>query len=194
MNIDRAIYLVGFSGSGKSTIAKLAAEILGCPAHDLDDIIVERAGMSIPEIFEKEGESGFRRREAEALGALGGAGAGVIATGGGAMAAAENRAAMAAHGWVIFLEARPETLLERLERHRKELGAAAIRPLLDRDRPLDHIRALKESRQSAYSLADWTIHTDRLTAMEVAREVIHAAELLEESARGGSGAGAKEGP
>lgn len=179
MNIHRAIYLVGFSGSGKSTIAKLTAGILGCAAHDLDDMIVERAGMSIPEIFETEGESGFRRREAEALRSLAGTGASVVATGGGAMVAPENRETMAANGWIIFLEARPETLLNRVERHRTESGAAAIRPLLERESPLDHIRALKESRQSAYSLADWTIHTDRLTPLEVAREVIHAANLLE---------------
>jgi shikimate kinase len=80
---QRAIYLVGFSGSGKSTTAKLIGEKLHCPAYDLDDMIVERSGMPIPSIFQKEGESGFRLRESEALRSLSNSGPCVIATGGG---------------------------------------------------------------------------------------------------------------
>lgn len=181
MSTARAIYLVGFSGSGKSTIAKLIGQKLECPAYDLDDIIVESSGMSIPVIFQKEGEAGFRLRESEALRSLSESGQCVIATGGGTVVSVENRRFMAGKGWVIFLEGRPQTLLARVQRHLKESGEAAVRPMLDAAYPLDQIRALKHSRQSAYALADWTIHTDRLTPDQVADEVIRAAGLLDRS-------------
>ena len=175
----RAIYLVGFSGSGKSTIAKLIGDMLRWPSYDLDDIIVERSGMTIPVIFQKEGESGFRLRESEALRSLSNSGQCVIATGGGTIVSPENRRFMESKGWIVFLEGRPQTLLTRVQQHLKESGAAAIRPMLDAVYPLDQIRALKHSRQSAYALADWTVHTDRLTPEQVAAEVIRAAHLLE---------------
>jgi 3-dehydroquinate synthetase/shikimate kinase len=181
VSVGRAIYLVGFSGSGKSTIAKLIGETLRCPAYDLDDLIVECSGMSIPVIFKKEGEAGFRVREAEALRSVSNSGPCVVATGGGTVIPAENRIFMASKGWVIFLEGRPQTLLNRVQQQLKETGPAAIRPMLDAVYPLDQVRALKHSRQSAYALADWTIHTDRLSAEQVAAEVIRAAELLENS-------------
>jgi 3-dehydroquinate synthetase/shikimate kinase len=178
---ERAIYLVGFSGSGKSTIAKLIGRMLQRPAYDLDDIIVERSGMTIPVIFQKEGEAGFRLRESEALRSLSNSGQCVIATGGGTIVSPENRRFMEGKGWIIFLEGRPQTLLSRVQQHLKESGTAAIRPMLDAVYPLDQIRALKHSRQSAYALSDWTIHTDRLAPEQVAAEVIRAADLLEHS-------------
>ena len=179
MKKGRAIYLVGFSGSGKSTIAKLIGEMLQWPAYDLDQIIVERSGMTIPVIFQKEGEPGFRVREAEALRSVSSSGPCIVATGGGAVVPSENRLFMANKGWVIFLEGRPHTLLSRIQQQLKESGVSAVRPMLDAVYPLDQVRALKHSRQSAYALADWTIHTDRLTTEQVAAEVIRAAELLE---------------
>jgi shikimate kinase len=181
MKTQRAIYLVGFSGSGKSTIAKLIGSMLQCPAYDLDDIIVETSGMNIPEIFQKEGESGFRRRESEALRSLSNSGQCVIATGGGTVVSPENRRFMESKGWIVFLEGRPETLLARLQQHLKDSGTTAVRPLLDAANPLDQLLALKHSRQSVYALADWTVHTDRLTPEQVAAEVVRAAELLDQS-------------
>jgi 3-dehydroquinate synthase len=177
----RAIYLVGFSGSGKSTMAKLIGEKLRWPAYDLDELIVERSGMTIPVIFQKEGESGFRLREAEVLRSVSNAGPCVVATGGGTVVQPENRLFMASKGWIIFLEGRPQTLLTRIQQQLKDSGPRAIRPMLDAVYPLDQVRALKHSRQSAYALADWTIHTDRLTMEQVVAEVIRAADLLEDS-------------
>src|ERR1700691_229251 len=109
--MPRGIYLVGFSGSGKSTIAKLIGEKLRWPAFDLDDVILERSGITIPVIFEQEGESGFRLREAEALRSVSNHGSFVVATGGGTMVQPENQTFMASKGWIICLEARPQTLL-----------------------------------------------------------------------------------
>jgi len=173
----RGIFLIGFSGTGKSTIARLVAGKLGWPVHDLDDVIVERCGMTIPAIFQLEGEEGFRLREAEALQALSAGERFVIATGGGAAMRAENRRLMASRGWVVSLEGRPETLARRIRL--QESNPGATRPLLDAADPLDRIRSLKQSRQAVYVLADWTVHTDRLGPEQVAAEVLRAVELLE---------------
>ncbi len=180
MNNGRAIYLVGFSGSGKSTIAKLLGEKYNWPSYDLDELIVQRSGMTIPVIFQREGEPGFRVREAEALRAVSNAGPCVVATGGGTVIQPENRGFMASKGWIVCLEGRPEILLARIQAQLKT-DAGAIRPMLDAVYPLDQVRALKRARQSAYSLADWIIQTDRLTSEQVAQEVMRAAELLEHS-------------
>jgi len=129
-------------------------------------------------IFEREGEPGFRSREAEALRAVSNSGPFVVATGGGTPVRAENRQFMSSKGWIVCLEGRPEILLARIQRQLKESDPTAIRPMLDAVYPLDQVRALKNTRQSLYALADWTVHTDRLTLQEVAEEVIRAAEML----------------
>jgi len=175
----RGIYLIGFSGSGKSTIAQLVADQLGCPMFDLDQVIIERSGMTIPVIFQKEGETSFRLREAEALGAVSGSAPFVVACGGGAAVRVENRRLMASKGWIITLEGRPEALNARIQRQLQLAAPDAIRPMLDAVYPLDQIRALKHSRQSSYALADWTVHTDRLNPEQVAAEVVRAVKLLE---------------
>lgn len=178
---QRGIFLVGFSGTGKSTVARLVGARLGWPVHDVDAVVVERGGLTIPEIFEQEGETGFRRREAEALAAVSASPPFVVATGGGAVLSEANRRLMASRGWVVALEGRPETLHARLARHRRQAEPDAVRPLLDAGDPLERVRTLKESRQPVYALADWTVHTDRLTPEQVAAEVLRARELLDET-------------
>ena len=178
----RGIYLVGFSGTGKSTVARIVGARLGWKVFDLDHVIAQKAGMTIPLIFSREGEPGFRVREAEALRDVSVDGAFVVATGGGAAVRAENRRVMASRGWVITLEGRPEALHARIQRQLKNADPDAIRPMLDAVYPLDHVRALKHTRQPVYALSDWTVHTDRLTPDQVAAEVIRARDLLEETA------------
>src|SRR5438270_2773174 len=144
-------------------------------------MIIERSGMSILDIFNQEGEQGFRARETDALIAASNAGAFVIATGGGTVVRAENRNLMTSNGWIILLEAQPPILYSRIQQQLKGSGPSAIRPPLDVVYPLDQIRSLKHTRQPAYGLADWTVHTDRLTEEQVVDEVIRAVEILENS-------------
>ena len=139
---------------------------------DMDDEIVARAGSPIPEIFRGEGEPGFRAREKELLNEVSGRKRLIVSTGGGAPLDPGNRAAMAKSGVVVCLEAKPEFLYERLKRHLEDESKGQVRPLLEGDDPRKRIEALKEYRQPFYATADWTVHTDDLTADEVVREVI----------------------
>jgi shikimate kinase len=174
----QSIYLIGFSGAGKSTIARLVGARLGWQAYDLDRIIVERSGMDIPTIFEREGEDGFRARETAALHSVAGLSPCVVATGGGAPLRKENRRLMAGAGWVFTLEGRTANLLARIQRQREQEAPDAVRPLLAAGDPLAQARALKASRQPIYALADWTVHTDRLSPEQVADEIVRALAIL----------------
>jgi shikimate kinase len=174
----RHIYLIGFSGTGKSTVAGLIAAQLGLVAHDIDQLIVTQSGMAIAAIFADEGEAGFRERESAALLTVAAEPPAVVATGGGAVLRDENRALMAASGWVIALEARPETIRRRIEAQLQQQVPDAVRPLLSAADPLAQARVLKQQRQPLYALADWTIHTDRLSPPQVVAEVVRAVALL----------------
>jgi shikimate kinase len=178
----RGIFLIGFSGTGKSTVAVLVGARLGWPVFDLDEVIAERAGLSVPALFEREGEAGFRLRESEALRSVSSEGPFVVATGGGAAVGAENRRLMGERGWIVALEGRPETLLRRIQRQLQRGAPDGVRPLLGSADPLEQVRALKHDRQSVYALSDWTVHTDRLSPEQVVEEVVRARSLLEASA------------
>ena len=117
------IYLVGLMGAGKTTIGRVLARRLGWQFVDSDHEIVSRTGVSIPTIFEIEGESGFRRRECQVIEDLTAARHLVMATGGGVVLAAENRLRLMENGFVVFLAVSPRQLHERT-RHDKN------RPLL----------------------------------------------------------------
>ncbi|MGN6813972.1 MAG: type I 3-dehydroquinate dehydratase [Thermomicrobiales bacterium] len=178
----RIIYLTGFSGAGKSSVGEALAARLNRPLRDLDDAIVARVGRPIPAIFTEDGESAFRQYETAALRALAAeesATAPIVATGGGAVLAADNRDLMFATGWVICLEARPETIYQRVSAHRQAGTARAVRPLLDDAVQLGRIRALKDARQPVYAHAHWTVHTDTLSPDQIAEEIAHAIALLE---------------
>ncbi len=178
----RTIYLTGFSGTGKSTVARHLAARLGVRIYDVDAAIVERAGRPIADIFANDGEPAFRTLEAHALGLLtvdARAGGGIIATGGGVPLAEANRRLMFENGWVICLEARPETIHQRVHAQLRTDGQAGVRPLLDDPDALGRIQSLKTARQFVYSLAHWTIHTDRFPPERVADEIVRAVALLE---------------
>ena len=159
------ITLTGFMGSGKTTVGKVLADFLGCPFMDLDDLIVKKAGKSIPEIFAQDGEPAFRQLEARLLrqtvekyteNTV------VLALGGGAVTAPASAALLHEKSVCIYLRATLETLLARLE------GETAGRPLADASLA-DRLAA----REPLYEeTAHVVIDTDGLTPEEVADEII----------------------
>ncbi len=166
------IVLIGFSTTGKSQVGWKLAQRLGWAFVDTDVWICGMAGKSIPEIFAEEGEAYFRELERQALDEALARSRTVIATGGGAVVDPANRELMARRSWVILLEARPETILQRLRA--VDAGSAVpTRPLLAGEDPLQRIVALKRQRQPLYErLADRTVHTDDRTPEEVLEAVL----------------------
>ena len=168
-------------------MARLAGARLGLRPRDLDDEIAAAAGMPVADIFAREGEPAFRSQEAAALGTVAAQAGQVVATGGGIVVSPGNRALMRATGWVVCLEARPETLHARLADALSQARASggdrrSVRPLLAdalSPDPLERIRTLKASRQPFYAEAHWTIHTDALPPDLVAGEVARAVAILE---------------
>ncbi|MBI5948867.1 MAG: 3-dehydroquinate synthase [Chloroflexi bacterium] len=159
---SRAIFLIGLSGSGKSTAGRILAERLGWAFADTDAMIEAAAGRSIPEIFRDEGEARFREREVAALREVRGRDGIVVATGGGAPTTAAGRAAIAS-GLVVWLDVTPEEAVRRLQ---SDPGTEA-RPLLEGD-ALARLRALDEARRPIYERADAHVDVDSRPPEEVA--------------------------
>ncbi len=99
----KSVYLCGFMGCGKSTVGKILAEKLGCGFYDMDEYIVEREKMKIPQIFAEKGEKYFRETETAVIGELAGMG-GIIACGGGAMLKKENASIASENGVIIYID------------------------------------------------------------------------------------------
>lgn len=138
--------LIGMMGSGKSTVGRLLARALQRPFFDTDTLVELKAGKLIRQIFESEGEAGFRRLEAGAVAEVMAGENQIVATGGGAVLHPENRDALRRGGLVFWLDAEPEELYRRAMRQ----GAAA-RPLLQGPDPLATLRNLRAERAPAYS-------------------------------------------
>ena len=181
MKSDRRItnlIITGFSGTGKSLVAKEVASILDWDYLDTDEEIVRQTGKPIAEIFRHNGESAFRELEGEAIRKACQQKQLVIAIGGGAIVDPQNYELLSQTGLIICLEAKPETIYERLFREAARSPGTEVRPLLTVDNPLERIRQLKANRQSYYAKADWTIHTDCLSVREVAEEIKRAWRLF----------------
>jgi shikimate kinase/3-dehydroquinate synthase len=168
------IVLIGFSGTGKSTAARLLSERLGWTWVDTDDEIERRWGTTIPAIFRDHGEAQFRASEREALvQAMGRAGV-VVATGGGAVVADDAwgpEVLGRTDTLVIALDASPETALTRLQMQAAAEGDAVERPMLAGDDPLGRIRALKCAREAAYGRAHLSVSTDNSSVDAIADEL-----------------------
>ena len=145
--VPDSIFLCGLSGSGKSTVAPLLARLRGCVALDTDAMIVAEAGTTIVEIFAREGEPGFREREARAVKAACEHPGAVVALGGGALERDDSFDSVRAAGVLIFLDASDEVLASRLDR-----GNAEIRPLLAQPGALAEMRARRLARFEHASL------------------------------------------
>jgi len=172
------IFVTGFSGTGKTTTGKEVARLLGWRFVDTDDEIVVSAGKAIEDIFSQDGETAFRKLESETLATVARNSRQVISTGGGIIMDETNRRVMESNGVVVLLEGRPETIFRRLEgQTAKESDGIATRPMLHADDALNRVRSLKEQRQFNYTLAHWTVHTDHLTPLEAASEVVRGWKL-----------------
>jgi 3-dehydroquinate synthase len=163
------LFLTGSSGTGKSTVAALAAKALGWQAIDTDALVEEQAGRPITEIFARDGEARFRELERGAIARAAAMENVVVATGGGAVLAIENRRAMADGGFVVCLDARAATIASRL---RENEGSE--RPLLAGGDPLARITELKSQRMRYYALADATVDTEGRKPKQVAGACVDA--------------------
>jgi len=155
MQDSRNIFLVGLMGAGKTTVARQLARRLGKTFYDTDHEIERRTGVRVQVIFEIEGEPGFRARETQMVDSLTALQDVVLGTGGGVVLKPENRALLAARGFVIYLRAQPRDLYQRT-RHDKS------RPLLATDDPLARLEELQRVRDPPYrEVADLIVDTGR---------------------------------
>lgn len=159
------LVITGFMGTGKSAVGRQVAHRLGRSFVDMDAEIEAQAGKPIPRIFAEDGEAAFRQLESELCEALSQREGLVIATGGGALVAPDNRARMRENGLVVCLNAEPERILCRVSDDDE-------RPLLDVDDPHAEIERLLDARADAYAAIPWQIDTTGLPVAEVAERVI----------------------
>ncbi len=168
MRAAARVLLVGMMGAGKTTTGNLVASRLGWAYRDSDADVEAATGLSVPELFTRDGEAAFRQAEATVLAAACSEDApSVVSVAGGAVLSAQNRRLIAASGTVVWLRARPDTLAARV-------GKGTGRPLLSDD-PAEAVARLNAERAPFYAeVADLVIDVDDLGAAEVARRVVDA--------------------
>lgn len=173
------IVLIGFMGCGKSTIGKKLAGAFSYEFCDTDEMIEEYYGKSISKMFEEDGEEYFRNAETKLLRQLSEEAEGlVLATGGGMPMREENAELLRSIGTVVFLEAKIETILERL---RNDTG----RPLADGEDREKRLRPLYETRLPVYrNVADYCLDTEGKSFNAIIDEVKHVAEAATKNERG----------
>ena len=161
----RSLYLVGMMGSGKTSTGRPLAERLGYGFVDADAVIEQAAGCSIPEIFDRDGEAGFRSLESQVLSAISQRHSLVVATGGGVVTQPENWGLLHS-GIVIWLDVVPDQLLHRLN------ADSTVRPLLQTTDPEAALNALLNKRRLLYSEADLTVVINDETPEAVADGIL----------------------
>ena len=160
------VFLVGMMGSGKTTVGRHLATLLGFEFEDTDAIVEARSGADIGWIFDVEGEAGFRDREQRAIAEATKGRRLVLATGGGAVLRAENRCLLRQRGVVVHLDAAADVLLDRLGRDRR-------RPLLQGENVAERIAALRAERQPLYqAAAHFAVVADGRPARQVASDIL----------------------
>ena len=166
MKHPQNLFLVGPMGAGKSAVGRQLARLLHLEFVDSDEEIESRTGVDIPFIFEKEGEAGFRKREAKVIEDLTQKDGVVLATGGGAVMDPQNRNHLGARGFVIYLHTSVDQQLARTRKGRD-------RPLLANDDPRTVLETLMATRDPLYrEIADLTVETDGRKVRAVANEIL----------------------
>ncbi len=173
MKKGKNLVLIGFMGSGKTSVGLKLSYRLRIPVEDTDKLIERREGRSISDIFAAEGEAFFRRLETELLRELLEKDyIRIYSVGGGTVVCPENRELLGQLGKVVYLRVRPETVYERLK-------GDTTRPLLQCEDPLRRITELMESRREAYeSCADLVLDTDDLDMEEILKKIEEVREKM----------------
>lgn len=167
------IVLIGFMGAGKSTISDFLNTVFAMDVVEMDQIIAEREGMSISDIFETYGEEYFRNLETELLIEMQSRSNVVISCGGGVPMRERNVVEMKKNGRVVLLTAKPETILSRVKDNHD-------RPLLEGNKNVDFIAELMEKRRAKYEAAsDIIIETDGKDKLEICEELVHSLRALD---------------
>ncbi len=169
MHSDRRIVnlaLIGFMGTGKTSVGRLVADLLRFDYLDTDELIQSRTGRTINDIFARDGEPAFRALEQQVTGELSTRERTLIATGGGLPTRPANLASLKKHALVVCLWASPEKIWERVKNQ-------THRPLLHGPDPQTKIRDLLAAREQFYRQADVLINTDNRSDREVAQQVVH---------------------
>ncbi len=159
------VLLVGFMGTGKTTVGRRLARRLGCAFLDMDAELERRAGKPLPRLFAEDGEPAFRRMERSLLLELASCRDRVIAGGGGVVLHAEALRAFAAAGRVVCLRAEPDELLRRV-------AAATHRPLLEQGDKEARLRALLEARQPLYDAIPFQVNTTGRSVNDVVEYIL----------------------
>ena len=168
MRLVKTVVLVGMMGAGKTAVGTALARQLGVAFKDSDEEIVRAANRSIAEIFERDGEPFFRARETEVIGRLLRGTPCVLSTGGGAFLSESNRTLIHDTGVSVWLKADLELLWQRV-RHK------TTRPLLRTPNPRETLRALYETRQPLYAMADIVVESAAERSVdEMAARVVQA--------------------
>lgn len=161
------IFLVGPMGSGKNTLGKHICLLTGLQLYDSDYEIEQQTGVSISWIFEQEGEAGFRHREKEMIRRLTKLQHITLATGGGCIIDADNRAALKKNGVVIYLNVSLQTQMQRISLQKTK------RPLFAANNSSEQLAALNKTREPFYeAIADLTYLTDDITPQTLAKKII----------------------
>lgn len=168
--------LIGFMGTGKSSVGRLVANVLRFTYLDTDQVIEARAAKLIADIFQEDGEPAFREWERRVVEELTHRQKTVISTGGGLPVNDANLASLKAHALVVCLWASPETIFERVRGHEH-------RPLLNDPDPLKKIRELLALREPYYRQADVLVNTEWRSLKEVAMQVVHQFHMAQSSHR-----------
>ena len=167
------IFLIGFMGAGKSTIAKELKRQLEMNYVEMDQLIVDKQGMSISEIFAEYGEVYFRNLECNTLIELQKSKQTIVSCGGGVVVREDNKDHMKKHGRVVLLTATPETVYNRVK-------DSTERPILNDHMNVDFIAGLQEKRRALYeAAADVTVATDGKNPEEICREIVEKLTQLD---------------
>lgn len=165
--MKKHLIIVGFMGTGKSTIGQLIANFTEMEHIDTDEMIQKDRGCTIPEIFSNYGEMTFRNIETGVIEkSVQNTYSSIITTGGGMVLRSENRITMNKYGWVFALDAKPEEIIRRLQKD-------TTRPLLQGGSLSERVNHLYEARKPLYQFADFQIDTNYKSTEQAAEEIMN---------------------